>query len=162
MELERTEDIVLKVLQKYEQTRSDDFVLVYAVYREINFNVATIDRFSEVMLNHKKYGFPSLFHITRQIIYFPNKIFNLFLLLLLSYFLLSVKIIQHRRIILRNACLLLLTGLTSSLLGLLLGYRSRVIRIGTTILILAFVVSNSASCITVIIHNSLQSPQDRL
>ena len=51
MELERTEDIVLKVLQKYEQTRSDDFVLVYAVYREINFNVATIDRFSEVMLN---------------------------------------------------------------------------------------------------------------
>lgn len=33
MELERTEDIVLKVLQKYEQTRSDDFVLVYAVYR---------------------------------------------------------------------------------------------------------------------------------
>lgn len=65
MELERTEDIVLKVLQKYEQTRSDDFVLVYAVYREINFNVATIDRFSEVMLNHKKYGFPSFGSVTR-------------------------------------------------------------------------------------------------
>nr|DAO10885.1 MAG TPA: hypothetical protein [Caudoviricetes sp.] len=108
---------------------------------------------------HRQY-FPSLFHITRQIIYFPIKIFNL--LLLLSYLLLSVKIIQHRRIVLRNACLLLLTGLTSSLLGLLLGYRSRVIRIGTTILILAFVVSNSASCITVIIHNSLQAPPDHL
>ena len=54
-----------KVLQKYEQTRSDDFVLVYAVYREINFNVATIDRFSEVMLNHKKYGFPSFGSVTR-------------------------------------------------------------------------------------------------
>nr|DAJ96436.1 MAG TPA: hypothetical protein [Caudoviricetes sp.] len=26
---------------------------------------------------HRQY-FPSLFHITRQIIYFPNKIFNLF------------------------------------------------------------------------------------
>ena len=65
MELERTEDIVLKVLQKYEQTRSDDFVLVYAVYREINFNVATIDRFSEVMLNHKKYGFHSFCSVTR-------------------------------------------------------------------------------------------------
>lgn len=104
---------------------------------------------------HRQY-FLSLFHITRQIIYFPNKIFNL--LLLLSYFLLSVKIIQHRRIILRNACLLLLTGLTSSLLGLLLGCRSRVIRVGTTILILAFVVSNSASCITVIIHSFQYRP----
>ena len=37
MELERTEDIVLKVLQKYEQTRSDDFVLVYAVYKAFVF-----------------------------------------------------------------------------------------------------------------------------
>ena len=35
MELERTEDIVLKVLQKYEQTRSDDFVLVYAVLEKL-------------------------------------------------------------------------------------------------------------------------------
>lgn len=71
MELERTEDIVLKVLQKYEQTRSDDFVLIYAVYREmavnaeILFNIPLTDSFSDMMLNHKKYRFPSFESVTR-------------------------------------------------------------------------------------------------
>lgn len=65
MKFEKTEDIVLNVLQKYEEARSDDFVLIYAVYREIDFNVATMDRFSEVMLNHQKYRFPSFGTITR-------------------------------------------------------------------------------------------------
>ena len=66
MSMEKIEKIVERVLRKYPQARKDDFFLVYAVFREINFNVATIDRFSEVMLNHKIYGFPSWATITRS------------------------------------------------------------------------------------------------
>lgn len=65
MDFKNTESIVTQVLLKYPETRSDDFLLVYCVYREINFNVATMDRFSEVMLNHKQYGFPSFHTVTR-------------------------------------------------------------------------------------------------
>ena len=65
MDFKTIEDKVAYVLRKYPETRSDDFQLIFAVYRMINENVAVMDRFSEVMLNHKQYGFPSFHSITR-------------------------------------------------------------------------------------------------
>ena len=56
---------VLLVLEKYEETRSDDFKLYFHVCRAINENVAIMDRFSYVMLNHKELGFPSFESVTR-------------------------------------------------------------------------------------------------
>ena len=66
MKIKKTEEIVKDVLNRFPETREDDFVLIYAVYREINYNVATVDRFSEIMLNHAKYKFPSFRSITRS------------------------------------------------------------------------------------------------
>lgn len=71
MKLKNLESMVLKILQKYEETRSDDFVLIYEVYREmavsaeILFNIPLTDSFSDMMLNHKKYRFPSFESVTR-------------------------------------------------------------------------------------------------
>lgn len=71
MKLKNLESMVLKILQRYEATRSDDFVLIYAVYREIAihkeicFNMPLTDSFRDMMMNHKKYGFPSFESVTR-------------------------------------------------------------------------------------------------
>lgn len=71
MKLKNLESMVLKILQRYEATRSDDFVLIYAVYREIAihmeicFNMPLTDSFCDMMMNHKKYGFPSFESVTR-------------------------------------------------------------------------------------------------
>ena len=71
MKLKNLESMVLKIMQRYEETRSDDFVLIYVVYREIAFskeivfNIQITDSFSDMMLNHKKYGFPSFESVTR-------------------------------------------------------------------------------------------------
>ena len=71
MKLKNLESMVLEIMQRYEATRSDDFVLIYAVYREIAvskeivFNIAITDSFSDMMMNHKKYGFPSFESVTR-------------------------------------------------------------------------------------------------
>lgn len=71
MKLKNLESMVLKIMQRYEATRSDDFVLIYVVYREIAihkeicFNMPLTDSFCDMMMNHKKYGFPSFESITR-------------------------------------------------------------------------------------------------
>lgn len=71
MKLKNIESMVLKIMQRYEATRSDDFVLIYAVYREIAihneicFNMPLTDSFCDMMMNHKKYGFPSFESVTR-------------------------------------------------------------------------------------------------
>lgn len=71
MKLKNLESMVLKILQRYEATRSDDFVLIYAVYREIAihkeicFNMPLTDSFCDMMMNHKKYGFPTFESVTR-------------------------------------------------------------------------------------------------
>lgn len=65
MIFKKTEEIVKDVLIKFPETRSDDFLLIFAVYREINFNLAIMDRFSEVMINHSRYKLPSFHTITR-------------------------------------------------------------------------------------------------
>ena len=71
MKLKNLESMVLKIMQRYEATRSDDFVLIYVVYREIAihkeicFNMPLTDSFCDMMMNHKKYGFPSFESVTR-------------------------------------------------------------------------------------------------
>lgn len=71
MKLKNLGSMVLKIMQRYEATRSNDFVLIYAVYREIavnkeiQFNISLTDSFCDMMLNHKKYGFPSFESVTR-------------------------------------------------------------------------------------------------
>lgn len=61
----KTENIVKKVLIEYEDSRSDDFILVYRVFKEINETIVIRELFCEVMINHIKYGLPSISTISR-------------------------------------------------------------------------------------------------
>lgn len=61
----KTEHIVKKVLEEYEDSRNDDFVLVYRVFKEINEGLTIRELFCEVMLNHKEYGLPAISTIMR-------------------------------------------------------------------------------------------------
>lgn len=63
--LGKIEPIVKKVLTEYEDTRNDDFKLIYAVYRELNFYHTTKELFCELMLNHNLYNLPPFETITR-------------------------------------------------------------------------------------------------
>lgn len=65
MNLYKLEVIVKDVLERFPDTRNDDFKLVYAVYREINFFHTTKELFCEIMLNHKEYELPAFESITR-------------------------------------------------------------------------------------------------
>lgn len=65
MKLKHTEDIVAKVLLQRPETRSDDWLLIYYVYCEINVYVVVCRSFADVMKNHKDFGFPSFESITR-------------------------------------------------------------------------------------------------
>lgn len=65
MILEKIESIVKYVLINYEDTRNDDFVLVYRVYKEINEDLVIRELFCEVMLNHYLYNLPAIESITR-------------------------------------------------------------------------------------------------
>ena len=65
MKLDKVENIVKRVLETYSDTRDDDFVLVYRVYKEINEGAMIRELFCEVMLNHKEYGLPAFEGITR-------------------------------------------------------------------------------------------------
>lgn len=60
-----TEKIVKKVLELYPATRKDDFLLIFAVYREIDFNKAYYINFCDLMVNHKNHKFPAFKTITR-------------------------------------------------------------------------------------------------
>ena len=63
--LYKVEDIVKDVLSRYEETRSDDFILIYRVYLLINENAVIREPFYQIMLNHKNYGLPAFESITR-------------------------------------------------------------------------------------------------
>lgn len=64
-ELYKLEDVVKEVLTNFEETRTDDFKLIYAVYREIDFTHTTRELFYEMMMNHKEYNLPPFESITR-------------------------------------------------------------------------------------------------
>ena len=63
--LKKVEMAVKKVLEEFEDSRSDDFVLIYRVYKEINESAMIRELFCEVMLNHKEYGLPAFESISR-------------------------------------------------------------------------------------------------
>lgn len=63
--LVKIEPIVKEVLEQYEDSRNDNFVLIYRVYKEINEDLVLRELFFEVMMNHKEYGLPSFEGITR-------------------------------------------------------------------------------------------------
>lgn len=65
-DLYKLEDVVKDVLTRFEETRSDDFKLIYAVYRELNFFHTTRELFCEIMMNHNKYKLPSFASVTRS------------------------------------------------------------------------------------------------
>lgn len=64
-DLYKLEDVVKDVLTRFEETRSDDFKLIYAVYRELNFVHTTRELFYEIMMNHKEYKLPHFESVTR-------------------------------------------------------------------------------------------------
>lgn len=64
-DLYKVEDMVKDVLTRFEDTKSDDFVLLYRVYQLINENVVIRQPFYDVMLNHKEYKLPAFESITR-------------------------------------------------------------------------------------------------
>lgn len=65
MNLFTTEEVVERVLRFHEDTRSDDFVLIYRVFKEINENAVIREPFYYVMLNHKEYKLPAISSIMR-------------------------------------------------------------------------------------------------
>lgn len=63
--LYKIEDIVKDVLTKFEDSRSDDFILIYRVYQQINENAVVRQPFYDIMLNHKRYGLPPFESVSR-------------------------------------------------------------------------------------------------
>ena len=60
-----TEEVVERVLREHRDTRSDDFILIYRVFKEINENAVIREPFHHVMLNHKEYKLPAIASIMR-------------------------------------------------------------------------------------------------
>lgn len=65
-DLYKIEDIVKKVLIEHKDTRNDNFILIYRVYKEINEPAMIRELFCEIMLNHSLYGLPSFESIVRS------------------------------------------------------------------------------------------------
>ncbi len=63
--LYKIEGMVEKVLREYPDTRNDNFLLIYRVYREINEELVLRELFFQVMIYHKEYNLPSFSSITR-------------------------------------------------------------------------------------------------
>lgn len=63
--LYKVEGLVEKVLREYPDTRDDNFVLVFRVYKEINEEAVLRELFLQIMLYHKEYGFSSFEGIVR-------------------------------------------------------------------------------------------------
>lgn len=57
--------IVKRVLEQYEDTRSDDFILIYRVFKEVNEEAVIRELFCHTMINHLEYGLPSIATIMR-------------------------------------------------------------------------------------------------
>ena len=65
MNLYKTEEVVERVLRQHKDTRSDDFILIYRVFKEINENAVIRESFYQIMLNHKEYGLPAIASVMR-------------------------------------------------------------------------------------------------
>lgn len=65
MNLFTIEEVVERVLREHKDTRKDDFILIYRVFKEINENAVIREQFHHVMLNHKEYKLPAIASIMR-------------------------------------------------------------------------------------------------
>lgn len=63
--LYKVEELVEKVLREHTDSRDDNFILIYRVYREINEDLVLRELFFQVMLYHKEYKLPSFESVTR-------------------------------------------------------------------------------------------------
>ena len=63
--LYKLEELVKDVLVNYEDSRSNDDVLIFRVYKEINEDAMIRELFCEVLLNRKQYNLPSYKSIER-------------------------------------------------------------------------------------------------
>lgn len=63
--LNKLEPLVKKVLEEYPDTRNDDDILIFRVYKEINEDAMIRELFCEILLNRKKYNLPSYKSIER-------------------------------------------------------------------------------------------------
>ena len=61
----KTEELVKDVLIRFDDSRSDDFILIYRVFKEVNENAVIRNPFYHVMLNHSQYNFPAIASIMR-------------------------------------------------------------------------------------------------
>ena len=62
--LKAIEPLVKEILEKYEETRNDDFLLISHVYYRLCHEVSSAS-FTAVMLSHKELDLPSFKSITR-------------------------------------------------------------------------------------------------
>ena len=60
----KVQPIVKKVLEENFDTRSDDFMLIYEVYKVFLDNIDNVG-FKDIMLNHKEYNLPYFESIRR-------------------------------------------------------------------------------------------------
>lgn len=65
MKLKSVERVVENTLREHEDTRSDDFILIYRVFSEINENAVIREPFYQIMLNHYEYRLPAIASIMR-------------------------------------------------------------------------------------------------
>lgn len=66
MNLYTIEEKVEYVLREYEDSRANDFILIYRVFKEVNENAVIRNPFYHVMLNHDQYNFPAIASIMRS------------------------------------------------------------------------------------------------
>lgn len=64
-DLYKLEDIVKDVLINYRDTRSNDDVLIFRVYKKLNEDAVVRELFCEILLNRKQYNLPSYKSIER-------------------------------------------------------------------------------------------------
>lgn len=63
--LYKIEGIVMETLMEFPDTRLNDDILIFRVYKKINEEVVLRELFLEIMLNRKQYGLPSYKSIER-------------------------------------------------------------------------------------------------
>ena len=59
------EGLVEKVLNEYKDTRNNDDILIFRVYKELNEDAMIRELFCHIMFNRKNYGFPPLESVIR-------------------------------------------------------------------------------------------------
>ena len=65
MNLYNLEDLVKFVLEEYPDTRTNNDILIFRVYKEINEDAMIRELFLHIMMNRREYGFPPFESVLR-------------------------------------------------------------------------------------------------